>query len=86
MIVYQKDGKDFLLMANNSRGVMKITDAPVRARSPPSRRRWGAQAGSRYETIASMKGIEQLDSSERHASLVLARSQGALNLDPVLLS
>ena len=25
MIVYQKDGKDYLLMTNNSRGVMKIT-------------------------------------------------------------
>ena len=24
MIVYQKDGKDYLLMTNNSRGVMKI--------------------------------------------------------------
>jgi len=25
MIVYQKDGKNFILMANNSRGVMKLT-------------------------------------------------------------
>ena len=27
MIVYQKDGKEFLLMSNNSRGVMKIPTA-----------------------------------------------------------
>ena len=28
MIVYSKDGREFLLMANNSRGVMKIPTAP----------------------------------------------------------
>ena len=29
MIVYQKDGKDFILMANSSRGVMKLPAAKL---------------------------------------------------------
>jgi hypothetical protein len=31
MIVYQKGGQDYLLMANNSRGVMKIPTAAFAA-------------------------------------------------------
>ena len=38
MILYKKDGQDFLLMSNNARGVMKIpTEASVRRRRSPSR-------------------------------------------------
>ena len=85
MIVYKKDGKEFLLMSNNSRGVMKIpTD------------RFGDQAGITtpiddkagiaYETIAAMKGVEQLDLLDETHSLVLARSDaGALNLQALPL-
>jgi hypothetical protein len=85
MVVYKKDGKEFLLMSNNSRGVMKIpTD------------RFGDQAGITkpiddkagiaYETIAAMKGVEQLDLLDEAHSLVLARSDaGALNLQALPL-
>jgi len=38
MIVYQKDGKDYLLLANSSRGVMKVTtekiESAIVSRSP----------------------------------------------------
>ena len=34
MIVYKKDGKEFLLMSNTSRGVMKIPTDGSRRRAP----------------------------------------------------
>ena len=34
MIVYQKNGKEFLLMSNNSRGVMKIPTNTFAAAAP----------------------------------------------------
>jgi hypothetical protein len=83
MIVYKKDGKEFLLMSNNSRGVMKIPTerfssqqgitAPVQDK-----------AGIAYETVATMKGVEQLDLLDEAHTLVLARSEaGVLNLEAV---
>ena len=40
MIVYSKGGQEFLLTANNSRGVMKIPTSDVRHRQADHRRRW----------------------------------------------
>jgi hypothetical protein len=84
MIVYKKGGKEFLLMSNNSRGVMKIpTDgfgsaekitAPVKSET----------GGIAYETVTSMKGVEQLDLLDDARTILLARSDaGALNLNVV---
>src|SRR5437867_7034690 len=69
MIVYQKDGKDYLLLANVSRGVMKISTDQIEtvdgiiAPVPD-----GGRKGLPYETIESWKGIEQLDTLDsKHA-------------------
>ena len=85
MIVYKKDGKDFLLMSNNSRGVMKIsTDGFATAEGITSR--VADKAGVGYETITAMKGVEQLDLLDATNSIVLARNDaGVLNLDVVAL-
>ena len=73
MIVYSKAGKDFLLMANNRRGVMKIpTDTCAAAASITTPVK--DTAGVPFETIASLTGIEQLDSLDATRALVLARS------------
>ncbi|MFM8469492.1 MAG: hypothetical protein ACKODH_05915, partial [Limisphaerales bacterium] len=54
MIVYQKDGKDWLLLANNSRGVMKIsTDNISGADSITAPVGGGGTQGMKYETIES---------------------------------
>lgn len=85
MIVYSKDGKQFLLMANTSRGVMKIptasfgTDAPITAKVPEG------TAGVKYETIASMQGIVQLDLLDATHSIVLAKTPAGVNLQSVVL-
>jgi hypothetical protein len=84
MIVYKKDGREFLLMSNTSRGVMKIPTADFATASPITSR-IGGTAGIGYETIASMTGIEQMDMLDAQRSIVLARASGALNLQAVPL-
>jgi hypothetical protein len=80
MILYKKNGKEFLLMSNNSRGVMKIpTDnfGGAKGITQPI----SDKAGIQYETISTMKGVEQLDLLDASNSIVLARTDaGALNL------
>jgi hypothetical protein len=86
MIVYKKDGKEFLLMSNNSRGVMKIpTDGFADAASITSRVTT-EKGGVGYETVTAMKGVEQLDLLDATNTIVLARTDaGVLNLDVVAL-
>jgi hypothetical protein len=84
MIVYQKDGKDYVLMANNSRGVMKITTenidkvdgitAPVKDK-----------AGLTYETVAGLQGVQQLDRLDKDHALLLVQTPSGLNLDTIAL-
>ena len=87
MIVYQKDGRDFLLMSNTSRGVMKISttgfDSQAGLTEPVS---GGGTAGVAYETIAGMTGVEQLDLlDERHAIVIARSDSGTANLEAVAL-
>ena len=85
MIVYHKDGKDYLLLANNSRGVMKIsTDQIEKSESITTPVPDGAKKGLPYETIEQWKGIEQLDSFDSKHALVLRRGEGgSLDLESV---
>ena len=63
MVVYQKNGKDYLLMSNTSRGVMKIpTDGFGSQESITTHVSGGGTSGVAYETIKDLKGVEQLDS------------------------
>ena len=61
MVVYQKDGRDFVLLSNNSRGVMKIPADAFGAAAPITAPVAAMRAGVRYETIASMTKVDQLD-------------------------
>jgi len=86
MVLYKKDGKEFLLMSNNSRGVMKIPTAGFAAAEKITARVAAETSGVAYETVSTMKGIEQLDLLDDARTIVLARSEaGALNLDVVSL-
>ena len=85
MILYKKDGQEFLLMSNNSRGVMKIPTQNFSVQEPITSQ-IDETAGIDYETITSMTGVEQLDLLDENHSLVLARSEaGVLDLDAVAL-
>jgi hypothetical protein len=86
MIVYRKDGREFLLMANNSRGVMKIPTEPFASAAPiVAPVKDSETAGVPYETIASLKGVEQLDKLDDQRGLVIAREGSAVTLKSVAL-
>ena len=87
MIVYRKDGKDYVLMANSSRGVMKITtDKIEQAESITDRVDGGGTKGQPYETIASWTGVDQLDKLDQQNALVVRRGEGnSLNLESMPL-
>jgi hypothetical protein len=82
MLVYNKSGKDWFLMANSSRGVMKIsTEDLAGAPSITSRVGGGGIEGQSFETIESMKNIFQLAAYDRdHALVVQGDEGGSLNL------
>jgi hypothetical protein len=81
MIVYRKNGTEFLLMSNNSRGVMKIPTTGFDKAEKITSRVEAETSGVPFETITAMKGVEQLDLLDANNSIVLARSDaGALNL------
>jgi hypothetical protein len=86
MIVYQKNGKEFLLMSNNSRGVMKIPTEGFGSAAGITKPVAGEKAGIEYETIAALTGVEQLDLLDAQNTILLARTKaGVLNLDVVAL-
>ena len=87
MIVYQKDGKDYLLLANSSRGIMKIsTDQIENVESITAPVPGGGKKGLPYETIESWTGVEQLDRLDPQNALVVRRGEGgSLNLESLTL-
>ncbi len=85
MIVYQKDGKDYLFMTNSSRGVMKIPTEGA-GNAPPITTRVADKQGLGYETIASLKGAEQMDQlDDQHAVLLIKDASGSMNLQTIEL-
>ena len=85
MIVYQKDGKDFILMANSSRGVMKISTDGV-AEAPSIANQITDTAGLPYQKVTDMKGVVQLDGFDAtHALVLVQQENGALDLATVPL-
>lgn len=72
MITYQKDGKDYLLLANSARGVMKLSTDNIEKLdtilSPVPDKK-----GMPYETIAGWTGVEQLDKLDAGHVLLLRR-------------
>jgi len=86
MIVYKKDGRDFLLMSNTARGVMKIPTATFGSETPITAPVPTGTAGVKYETIASMTGIEQLDLLDATRTIVIAKAaDGTRSLQIVVL-
>jgi len=74
MIVYEKDGKQFLLLSNSARGVMKISTETIDKQPALTEAvRDGGKAGLPYETVESLKDIEQLDKLGNANALVLSK-------------
>jgi len=86
MVVYKKDGKEFLLMSNTSRGVMKIPTATFGSETPITAPVPTETAGVKYEKIATLTGVEQLDLLDATRSIVIVKgADGVRNLQIVIL-
>jgi len=87
MIAYKKDGKDYLLLTNSARGVMKISTDNI-AKNPGLTEpvKGGGTAGQTYETIESLKGVVQLDRlDDNRAVILVAADGGATSLQTIAL-
>ena len=72
MIVYQQGGKDYLLMANSARGIMKVSTENLKENTGLTEPvRGGGTAGQPYETIESLAGVVQLDKASDTTAIVM---------------
>jgi hypothetical protein len=84
MIIYKKNGQDFILMSNNQRGVMKVPTSPF-AKAQPITSHVPDTGGVPFETIESMKGVQQLDRLDDTRAMLLVQGPTGLNLQAVAL-
>lgn len=79
MIVYKKGGRDYLLMANSARGVMKISTEEIERKEGLTEPvKDGNTAGQKFETIKELVGVVQLDKlNSTHAVLLVQSAPGA---------
>jgi hypothetical protein len=85
MIVYKKGGKEFLLMANTTRGVMKMDTSTFGTQAPITTPSSTETAGVPYESIKTMQGIQQMDLLDASNSIVIQGMASPLNLQSVAL-
>ncbi|MBI3207822.1 MAG: hypothetical protein HYZ37_02850 [Candidatus Solibacter usitatus] len=84
MITYKKDGVNYFLLNNSSRGVMKLNAEKLDKYEGITKQT--DVTGVPYETIASMKGVEHLDKIDNERGLMLVRGEGgSLNLQQFVL-
>ena len=85
MVVYKKDNKQYALMANSSRGVMKIDLSNAGTQSAITTKINGTE-GVPYETIKELTGVMQLDGLSPTLGVVLVREKsGQENLKTIIL-
>ncbi len=81
MVVYKKGSGEFILMNNSSRGVMKLPTAKLDSYSGITAQT--EKAGVPYETIESLKGVQQLDLYGDTLAMVLVSEGSSLDLKTI---
>jgi len=84
MIVYKKGGMDYVLMANSSRGLMKIKLDGV-DKIEGITKRITDKAGLTYDTIEGKSGVRKLDAFDKDHAVVLLETKGGWNLETIEL-
>jgi hypothetical protein len=84
MVVYEKDGEDHVLMANNARGLMKISLKEI-TETEPITEPVPDKAGLEYKTIDDMAGVVQLDRLNEDKAVVIVQTNGGQNLSTIAL-
>ena len=75
MFVYHKGEKDYILMSNSSRGMMKITTEEIGTIEALTER-VSEPAGLPYETIEGLNEVLQLDRLGKEHALMLVKGEG----------
>jgi hypothetical protein len=76
MVVYNKDGSEYVLVANTSRGLMKISTQGIEAPEGITKRIDGT-AGLTYETVDYLEGVVQLAPYDATRALALIQPEGS---------
>lgn len=86
MVTYTKGGKDFILMANSNRGVMKIPTEGMDKAESITKGTGAGPVGHKYETIDTLKGVQHLDKLDATRGVILVRTTaGDLNVQTIPL-
>jgi len=85
MIVYTKGGKDYVLMANSARGVMKIPAEGFDKAEAITKKSTTEKEGVGYDTIAELKGVQHLDKLDADRAVVLTLDGKDLTLKSIPL-
>jgi hypothetical protein len=82
MVVYRQDGKNYLLLSNSARGVMKVSTEQIESNEGITERvEGGGTAGQPYETVDDWQGVVQMDRlNDTHAVIIVRSDNGALQL------
>ena len=82
MVVYNKGGKDYVLVSNSSRGVMKLSTANLDSFGGITQKT--GITGVPYETISALQGVKQLDRLDAVNALLLVQTEeGSVDLKTV---
>jgi hypothetical protein len=85
IVAYQKGGKQYLLMANSARGVMKISTDDIEKQEGITTK-IADKAGLGYETVAGLTGVEHLDKLDDTSAVLLVKTNaGSYNLETIEL-
>lgn len=82
MFSYKKDGKEYVLIANSARGVMKVSTEGI-ATIEGIEKKINDTAGLKYETIKDLTGVMQLDKLDDGHALILCKAGSGLDLKSI---
>jgi hypothetical protein len=84
IVLYEKGGDKFLLIANTARGVMKVSTKDI-GRKDGINERVADKAGQSYDTVKELEGTVQLDKLSDTQAVVVIKTGDALALKTVAL-
>lgn len=85
MVQYSKDGKDYLLMTNSKRGVMKIPTTEFGTAGAITARPSTTLAGIKYDSIEELKNVVQLDKLDDARAVIITKTDAGFDLKTIPL-
>jgi len=83
MVPYKKDGKEYILMANSDRGVIKLSADKLDTYKPITKPT--DITGVPYQTVAGLRGVTQLEKYDDTHAVILTDANGSQDLRAIAL-